>query len=152
MTLKIFLSLSRSDISVFPFPAIAPMGISPARPGSFTRCRPAHSALPCIDPFPIHRARFSAGWDVGAGLAPREQLLFYPPFGFSEMRALGSCRSADVLLTSQNPVSSVLSWASQWNLRRSREFRRVVCQIDRLRRTLPASIRTYLNDLPKTMG
>jgi len=26
----------------------------------------------------------------------------------------------------------------------------VVCQVDRLRRTLPASIRKVLNDLPKT--
>jgi len=30
-------------------------------------------------------------------------------------------------------------------------FRWVVCQVDRLRRTLPASIRRVLNDLPKTL-
>src|SRR6202789_1888518 len=33
----------------------------------------------------------------------------------------------------------------------SRRFRWVVCQIDRLRRTLPASIRKVLNELPKTL-
>jgi hypothetical protein len=33
----------------------------------------------------------------------------------------------------------------------SRRFRWAVCQVDRLRRTLPASIRKVLNDLPKTL-
>ena len=30
-------------------------------------------------------------------------------------------------------------------------FRWVVCQVDRLRRTFPASIRSVLDDLPKTL-
>src|SRR3984893_6122708 len=33
----------------------------------------------------------------------------------------------------------------------SRRFRWIVCQVDRLRRTLPPSIRRVLNDLPKTL-
>ena len=33
----------------------------------------------------------------------------------------------------------------------SRRFRWVVCQVDRLRRALPPSIRKVLNDLPKTL-
>src|SRR6267154_5556133 len=34
----------------------------------------------------------------------------------------------------------------------SRRFRWVVCQLDRLRRTLPVSIRKVLNDLPQTLN
>jgi hypothetical protein len=34
----------------------------------------------------------------------------------------------------------------------SRRFRWVVCQVDRLRRTLPPSIRKVLNDLSKTLN
>src|ERR1700677_2468497 len=45
----------------------------------------------------------------------------------------------------------LLSWASQWTLKWSRRFRWAVCQVDRLCRTLPASIRKILNDLPKTL-
>src|SRR5712675_2923390 len=36
-------------------------------------------------------------------------------------------------------------------LTQSSRFRWVVCQIDRLRRSFPASIRTVLDDLPKTL-
>ena len=36
-------------------------------------------------------------------------------------------------------------------LTRSRRFRWVVCQVDRLRRNFPVSIRKVLNDLPKTL-
>src|ERR1700761_8983199 len=36
-------------------------------------------------------------------------------------------------------------------LRISCRFRWVVCQVDRLRRTFPASIRSVLDDLPKTL-
>ena len=42
-------------------------------------------------------------------------------------------------------------WASGWMLTVWCRFRWVVCQVDRLRRTFPASIRSVLNDLPKTL-
>src|SRR5713101_3858854 len=44
-------------------------------------------------------------------------------------------------------MSPLLTKALTW----SRRFRWVVCQVDRLRRTLPPSIRKVLNDLPKTL-
>src|SRR6266478_956724 len=46
-----------------------------------------------------------------------------------------------------HPLCSAL----HWTLTLSCRFRWVVCQVDRLCRTLPASIRKVLNDLPKTL-
>jgi hypothetical protein len=39
----------------------------------------------------------------------------------------------------------------QWMLTSGCRFRWVVCQVDTLRRSFPASIRSALNDLPKTL-
>src|SRR5882672_5625469 len=46
-------------------------------------------------------------------------------------------------------VHSVLCFTM--GLTQSPRFRWVVCQIDRLRRSFPASIRSVLDDLPKTL-
>src|SRR5580658_4606227 len=48
-------------------------------------------------------------------------------------------------------MSRLLSWTSKRRFTRDCRFRWIVCQVDRLRRTFPISIRKVLNDLPKTL-
>src|SRR6266852_333317 len=64
---------------------------------------------------------------------------------------LSSLRCLTKRMACKSSYTCFLSWTSQWTLTWCRRFRWVVCQVDRLRRTLPPSILRVLNDLPKTL-
>ena len=64
---------------------------------------------------------------------------------------LSSLRCLTKRMACKSSHTRLSSWASQWMFKWSRRFRWVVCQLDSLRRTLPASIRKVLNNLPKTL-